>query len=83
MIAATCTSPICGAESSASANAWCVVTVTTSAGTLRRVESVCPDCQRGVSTYVDEWEAHAVSALVQAREVIAELRRQHMAARRN
>ncbi len=80
MIQATCRN---GHVSSAPANAWAVVSVTTSAGTIRRVESQCDQCSQGVSTYVDEWEAHAISALVQAREVIAELRRQHMAARRN
>ncbi len=81
MIAARCS--YCTAESSAPANAHAVVTITTSAGTVRRVESVCPDCGRGVSTYLDEWEAHAISALLVSRRAIDELRRLHLLARRN
>ena len=72
MISAYCTR--CGVESSAAANAWAVVQVTTSAGTFRRVESVCDQCGSGVATYIDEPEAHAISALVQARPDIEQLR---------
>jgi len=81
MISAYCTR--CNAESSAAANAWAVVQVTTSAGTFRRVESVCDRCGSGVATYLDEPEAHAISALVRGRAAFEALRDEHLASRRN
>ena len=81
MISAYCTR--CDAESSAAANAWAVVQVTTSAGTFRRVESVCDVCGSGVATYIDEWEAHAISALVRGRAAFKALRDEHLARRVN
>lgn len=80
MIAAHCRN---GHVSSAPANAHAVVSITTSAGTIRRIESVCDACGVGVSTYVDEWEAHAVSALVRGRAAIEALLQERLEARRN
>jgi len=81
VISAYCTR--CGAESSAAANAWAVVQVTTSAGTFRRVESVCDQCGSGIATYIDEPEAHAISVLVRGRAAFKALREEHLARRVN
>jgi len=81
VISAYCTR--CAVESSAAANAWAVVQVTTSAGTFRRVESVCDQCGSGIATYIDEPEAHAISVLVRGRAAFKALREEHLARRVN
>ena len=76
MISATCDR---GHVSSAAANAVAVHSMTTSAGTVRVVLSQCDQCPDTalVQTFVTEFEAHAIGALVQGRRAIAELRLKH------
>ena len=69
--------------SSASANAHAVVTVTTQAGTVHRVEAQCDQCPEPTSALVSDWEAQAVRWVLAARHEIARARERHLKARRN
>lgn len=77
MISAVCD---LGHVSSVSANAVAVHSITTEAGTVRSVLSQCDACPGIVQTFVSEFEAYAVSALLRSRDEIARLR---LDARRN
>ena len=72
-----------GHVSSASANAHAVVTVTTQAGTVHRVEAQCDQCSEPTSALVSDWEAQAVRWVLSARTEIARVRERHLNARRN
>ena len=69
--------------SSASANAHAVVTVTTEAGSLHRVEGQCDQCPEPTSALVSSWEAQAVRWVLSARHELARLRDEQLRARRN
>ena len=69
--------------SSASANAHAVVTVTTQAGTVHRVEAQCDQCPEPTSALVSDWEAQAVRWVLSARHEIKAARDRFLQERRN
>ena len=80
MIVATCDN---GHESSASANAHAVITVTTQAGDIHRVEAQCDQCPLSTSELVGDWEAQAVRWVLKGRGEIARVRERHLRQRLN